>query len=192
MQLVLGVKCVDSLESVMQIADGEPVPTVSAGECVTLVVRTTGAAPRRHLVWNAQQDAHGRAPAAPGCQRRRVRADGKWLMSISVSNLNPAYNRRWWIKPSEVFQQESAEQGEALAGVTCPIMKMVCDRGEVDGCFVTGRLTVWWSSKTLQASVISSSAARIDSFNGFTGEICHFSSHLSQLLSPKSFNLREI
>lgn len=31
----------------------------------------------------------------------------------------------------------------ALAGVTCLIMKMVSDRGEVDGCFVTGGLTVW-------------------------------------------------
>lgn len=50
MQLVLGVKCVDSLESVMQIADGEPMPTVSSGERVTLVVRTTGAAPRRLLI----------------------------------------------------------------------------------------------------------------------------------------------
>lgn len=58
MQLILGVKCVDSLESVMQIADGETTPPVSVEECVSHCSRDHGAAP--HL--KCMADAHRRAP----------------------------------------------------------------------------------------------------------------------------------
>lgn len=74
MQLILGAKCVDSLESVMQIADGETVPTVSAEEYVTLWSGLQGCT---SLASSEMRGGRASTGAARRCQRQHVRADEK-------------------------------------------------------------------------------------------------------------------